>query len=99
MDSEKNWRSNITSVNDGNLFILENKILTDVIFIFPDSNNDRIYAHKIEMAKTSNVFQKMFFDKPSIGIEEVIIKNIKKNDFFFFLSFLKWLNFATPINQ
>lgn len=87
MNSDKNWRENITSANEGNLFILENKILTDVIFIFPDSNYDRIYAHKIEMAKASNVFQKMFFDKPSIGIDEVIIKNIKKNNFYEMVKF------------
>lgn len=84
---DKNWRENIKSVNEGNLFILENKILTDVIFIFPESNFDRIYAHKIEMAKSSCVFQKMFFDKPSIGIEEVIIKDVKKNDFYEMVKF------------
>lgn len=87
MDTNKNWREDTKTVNERNLFILENKILTDIIFIFPDCNFDRIYAHKIEMAKSSCVFQKMFFDKPSIGAEEVIIKDFKKCDFYEMVKF------------
>lgn len=85
---ETDWQSG-KSLLEANLHLLNNKLLSDITFIFPKPNEDPdvIYSHKFILSKRSSVFCNMFYGSLPVT-NEIIIEDISKE---YFLIFLKYI--------
>ncbi|WAR09780.1 BTBD3-like protein [Mya arenaria] len=76
----KDWRSELTA--SGCLkHLVQEKLFTDVKFIFPNDNNESCTGHKLILSMRSAVFEAMFYGSMSKGDDEVTISDIDKKTF------------------
>lgn len=82
------WQDNQLSAAERNIYILDNEILTDVVFKFLKTN-ETIEAHKFELAKGSSFFYNLFFESDGnpdgnpvkVNPIEINVLNFKKNSY------------------
>lgn len=81
--SSESWQKSLNSVHERNQYMLQNKKLSDIIFIFEKNEDDcnSINAHKFELAKGSGVFEKLFYGGENDNIKELIIKDFSRKSF------------------
>ncbi|XP_052813555.1 BTB/POZ domain-containing protein 3-like [Mya arenaria] len=76
----KDWRAELTASRCLKHLVQE-KLFTDVTFIFPNDNNESCTGHKLILSMRSAVFEAMFYGPLAKDDDEVKISDIEKNTF------------------
>ncbi|WAR09772.1 LOW QUALITY PROTEIN: BTBD6-like protein [Mya arenaria] len=77
MDTKTDWRAGLTA--SGCLkYLGDEKLLTDVKFIFPNDNNESCTGHKLILSMRSAVFEAMFYGPLATEDGEITISDIEK---------------------
>lgn len=74
------WQCSCKSVIQKNEFLLENQLMSDIVFEFEETN-EIIYAHKFILGKSSPVFFSMFYGQLQERGEKVIITDTSRESF------------------
>ncbi|WAR09773.1 BTB6B-like protein [Mya arenaria] len=81
MDTKTDWRAGLTA--SGCLkYLGDEKLLTDVKFIFPNDNNESCTGHKLILSMRSAVFEAMFYGPLATEDGEITISDIEKKNTF-----------------
>lgn len=74
------WQCSRKSVTQKNEFLLDNELMSDIVFEFEETN-EIIHAHKFILGKSSPVFYSMFYGQLQERGEKVIITDTSRESF------------------
>ena len=85
---EERWQTSKSTVLERNMHMFNNPVMSDIKFVFPDHDKQRIPAHKYVLATSSPVFFAMFYGELRETKETIEIRESDPDIFLQFLCFL-----------
>ncbi|XP_066027231.1 BTB/POZ domain-containing protein 6-like [Pocillopora verrucosa] len=85
---ENRWQTSKSTVLERNMHMFNNPVMSDIKFVFPDHDKQRIPAHKYVLATSSPMFFAMFYGELREKKETIEIDECDPDIFLQFLCFL-----------